>query len=235
MNRPGGPPGRGRPPRAPAAHPADLPPVAARRPAVVRPAGPRVRPGTGTTPGPGRPLAPSDPAGSRCPAAVGRPRAGLRPQGPAVALPRRPGPSRPASAAPDWNRDPQVGFDPDVAREAREQGPRPSWRERLPERPEWSRSGAGSGGRGRRGGAFSHWSWPKRIGAVLAVIVLLFVGFGIYLDTQMTRIQALPEYEGSSSSGTNWLDHGWTAAPASATPQRSSSPPARSTAAAPTR
>lgn len=102
--------------------------------------------------------------------------------------------------APDWSRDPQVGFDPDVAREARERE-RPSWRERLPERPAWSRTGGGPGRRGPVAG----WSWPKRIGAVLAVIVLLFVGFGIYLDTQMTRVDALPEYEGSSSSGTNWL------------------------------
>jgi LCP family protein required for cell wall assembly len=101
---------------------------------------------------------------------------------------------------PDWSRDPQVGFDPDVARAAREQD-RPSWRERLPERPAWSRSGGGGG----RKGPLAHWSWPKKIGAVLAVIVLLFVGFGIYLDTQMTRIDALPEYEGSASSGTNWL------------------------------
>ncbi|MHC1563251.1 LCP family protein [Actinomycetospora sp. C-140] len=103
--------------------------------------------------------------------------------------------------APDWSRDPQVGYDPEVARAAREE-PRPSWRERLPERPAWSRTGPGRGG---RGGRLSRWSWPKRIGAVLAVIVLLFVGFGIYLDLHMTRVDALPEYEGSASSGTNWL------------------------------
>ena len=130
----------------------------------------------------------------------GAPAAGAGAAGGAASPPRAQ-PTR--VGGPDWNRDPQVGFDPDVARGAREQ--RPSWRERLPERPGWSRNGAGSGGRGRGGGRFAHWSWPKRIGAVLAVIVLLFVGFGIYLDTQMTRIQALPEYEGSSSSGTNWL------------------------------
>ncbi|WP_433785102.1 LCP family protein [Actinomycetospora sp. CA-101289] len=108
---------------------------------------------------------------------------------------------------PDWSRDPQVGFDPDVARAAREEQ-RPSWRERLPERPAWSRGTprreGGGGGRGR-GGRFAHWSWPKRIGAVLAVLLLLVVGFGVYLDTQMTRTGALPEYEGPSSSGTNWL------------------------------
>ncbi|HWN28679.1 MAG TPA: LCP family protein [Actinomycetospora sp.] len=110
--------------------------------------------------------------------------------------------------APDWSRDPQVGFDPDVARAAREQE-RPSWRERLPERPAWSRGGpgrGGSGGRGGRGGGrLAHVSWPKRIGAVLAVLLLFVVGFAVYLDTQMTRTGALPEYEGSSSSGTNWL------------------------------
>ncbi|MDD7966459.1 LCP family protein [Actinomycetospora lemnae] len=104
--------------------------------------------------------------------------------------------------APDWSRDPQVGFDPDVARAAREQeAPRPSWRERLPERPAWPRPGGG----GRGGGRSSRLSWPRRIGAVLAVLLLLVVGFAIYLDTQMTRIEALPEYEGSASSGTNWL------------------------------
>ncbi len=110
--------------------------------------------------------------------------------------------------APDWSRDPQVGFDPDVARAAREQE-RPSWRERLPERPAWSRGGpgrGGSGGRGGRGGGrLAHVSWPKRIGAVLAVLLLFVVGFAVYLDTRMTRTGALPEYEGSSSSGTNWL------------------------------
>jgi len=99
-----------------------------------------------------------------------------------------------------------VGFDPDVARAAREQdAPRRSWRDRVPERPAWSRSAGGAGGRGRGGGRTSRWSWPKRIGAALAVVLLLVVGFGIYLDTQMTRIAALPEYEGSASSGTNWL------------------------------
>jgi LCP family protein required for cell wall assembly len=40
---------------------------------------------------------------------------------------------------------------------------------------------------------------------VLAVLLLLVVGFAVYLDTRMTRTGALPEYEGSSSSGTNWL------------------------------
>lgn len=131
----------------------------------------------------------------------GNPPAGA---GAGAASPPRAQPTR--VGAPDWNRNPQVGFDPDVAREAREQGgPRPSWRERLPERPGWSRSGAGPGGRGRGGGPLARWSWPKRIGAVLAVLLLLVVGFGIYLDTQMTRFGALPEYEGSSSSGTNWL------------------------------
>ncbi|PVZ09458.1 LCP family protein [Actinomycetospora cinnamomea] len=120
---------------------------------------------------------------------------GGAPPGRGGARPPRQQPTR--VGAPDWNRDPQVGFDPEVARAAREQeAPRRSWRDRVPERPAWSR---GTGG-GRRG-----WSWPKRIGAVLAVLLLFVVGFGIYLDTQMTRIGALPEYEGSASSGTNWL------------------------------
>lgn len=136
------------------------------------------------------------------------------PGGAAPGAGRGAGPGAPATprqqptrvGAPDWRRDPDVGFDPEVARAAREEAaPRPSWRERVPERPAWSRGGPGGGGGGGRGGRFGRWGWPKRIGAVLAVLLLLVVGFGIYLDTQMTRVDALPTYEGSASSGTNWL------------------------------
>ena len=99
---------------------------------------------------------------------------------------------------PDWSRDPEVGFDPEVARRAasRDEAPRPGWRDRLPERSGRSHRPAGRAGR---------MSWPKRIGAVVAVLLLLVVGFGVYLDTQMTRVDALPDYNGPSSSGTNWL------------------------------
>lgn len=49
--------------------------------------------------------------------------------------------------------------------------------------------------------------WGRRIGALLGVLLLLVVGFGIYLDTQMTRTEALSSYAGrpASGSGTNWL------------------------------
>ena len=42
---------------------------------------------------------------------------------------------------------------------------------------------------------------------MLGVLLLLVVGFGIYLDTQMTRTPALSSYAGrpASGSGTNWL------------------------------
>ena len=131
----------------------------------------------------------------------GAPAAGAGAAGGAASPPRAQ-PTR--VGGPDWNRDPQVGFDPDVARGAREQ--RTVVARTAPRAPGVVAQRCGLGrARSRRRRRFSHWSWPKRIGAVLAVIVLLFVGFGIYLDTQMTRIQALPEYEGSSSSGTNWL------------------------------
>ncbi|GAA4853764.1 LCP family protein [Actinomycetospora corticicola] len=42
---------------------------------------------------------------------------------------------------------------------------------------------------------------------MLGVLLLLVVGFGVYLDTQMTRTEALSSYAGrpSSGSGTNWL------------------------------
>ncbi|GLZ52834.1 putative transcriptional regulator [Actinomycetospora sp. NBRC 106378] len=49
--------------------------------------------------------------------------------------------------------------------------------------------------------------WGRRIAALLGVLLLLVVGFGIYLDTQMTRTEALSSYAGrpASGSGTNWL------------------------------
>ena len=42
---------------------------------------------------------------------------------------------------------------------------------------------------------------------VVAVLLLLVVGFGVYLDTQMTRVDALSDYSGrpTGGSGTNWL------------------------------
>jgi LCP family protein required for cell wall assembly len=110
---------------------------------------------------------------------------------------------------PDWSRNPEVGFDPDVARRAGREEERPGWRDRLPERPAWSRSGGTprteGGGGARRAATGRRMSWPKRIGVLVAVLLLLVVGFAVYLDTQMTRIGALPDYGGPSSSGTNWL------------------------------
>ncbi|MEJ2869618.1 LCP family protein [Actinomycetospora sp. OC33-EN08] len=49
--------------------------------------------------------------------------------------------------------------------------------------------------------------WGRRIAAILGVLLLLVVGFGVYLDTQMTRTEALSSYSGrpASGSGTNWL------------------------------
>jgi LCP family protein required for cell wall assembly len=112
---------------------------------------------------------------------------------------------------PDWSRDPEVGFDPEVARRAAgRKEERPGWLDRLPERRAWSRSGGtpraeGGGGARRAATGRRRMSWPKRIGVVVAVLLLLVVGFAVYLDTQMTRIGALPDYGGAASSGTNWL------------------------------
>lgn len=110
---------------------------------------------------------------------------------------------------PEWNRDPQVSFDPQVAREARRSdaeggGPGgrggPGWRDRLPSREQmpWR-------GRSRPGGR--RVSWPKRIGAVLAVVLLATVAFAIYLDSSMNRIEAIADYDDrpSGAGGTNWL------------------------------
>ena len=49
-------------------------------------------------------------------------------------------------------------------------------------------------------------STPTVLGLIVAAVLLVaFVGFGVYLDQNMTRVQALPADSQASSSGTNYL------------------------------
>jgi LCP family protein required for cell wall assembly len=56
------------------------------------------------------------------------------------------------------------------------------------------------GARGRR-----RPSWRRRIGAVLVVLLVLVVGFAVYIDFSIGRTDALPASSTASSKGTNWL------------------------------
>jgi len=47
--------------------------------------------------------------------------------------------------------------------------------------------------------------WRRRIGAVLAVLLLLVVGFAVYIDFSLGRTDALAASSTASSKGTNWL------------------------------
>ena len=47
--------------------------------------------------------------------------------------------------------------------------------------------------------------WGRRVGTVLGVLLLLAVAFGVYIDTTLNRVPALPADSAASSQGTNWL------------------------------
>jgi LCP family protein required for cell wall assembly len=68
-------------------------------------------------------------------------------------------------------------------------------RERRPERP----AGGARPRRPRR--------WGRRIGVVLLVLVVLLVGLGVWVDSQLTRVDALPDYQGrpAATPGADWL------------------------------
>jgi LCP family protein required for cell wall assembly len=48
-------------------------------------------------------------------------------------------------------------------------------------------------------------SWRRGILITLAIIVALLVGFALYVDTQLVRVDALPASSSTQSAGTNWL------------------------------
>jgi LCP family protein required for cell wall assembly len=49
--------------------------------------------------------------------------------------------------------------------------------------------------------------WGRRIGVVLLVLVVLLVGLGVWVDSRVTRVDALPDYEGrpAATPGADWL------------------------------
>ena len=47
--------------------------------------------------------------------------------------------------------------------------------------------------------------WGRRIGVTVLVLVLVVVGFGVYVDTTLSRTPALPAGSTTTSKGTNWL------------------------------
>ncbi|MBN9736376.1 MULTISPECIES: LCP family protein [unclassified Pseudonocardia] len=70
------------------------------------------------------------------------------------------------------------------------QAPRDGRVTKGPTLPDWRRV---------RGSMRGRWK------AVLVVLLVAFVGFGVYLDQNMTRVEALPSESEASSSGTNYL------------------------------
>jgi LCP family protein required for cell wall assembly len=47
--------------------------------------------------------------------------------------------------------------------------------------------------------------WGTRFLALLAVLLLVVVGFGVWVDTKLNRIAALPSASAGTGDGTNWL------------------------------
>jgi LCP family protein required for cell wall assembly len=49
--------------------------------------------------------------------------------------------------------------------------------------------------------------WGRRIGVVLLVLVVLLVGLGVWVDSRLTRVDALPDYDGrpAATPGADWL------------------------------
>jgi LCP family protein required for cell wall assembly len=47
--------------------------------------------------------------------------------------------------------------------------------------------------------------WGRRIGVVLVVLLVLIVGFAVYVDFTLSRTDALPATSTTTSKGTNWL------------------------------
>lgn len=49
------------------------------------------------------------------------------------------------------------------------------------------------------------WSWGRRLRIALLALLLVVVGFGVYVDATLSRTDALPAADATSSKGTNWL------------------------------
>jgi LCP family protein required for cell wall assembly len=66
----------------------------------------------------------------------------------------------------------------------------------------------GDGGRPRESGRPRRpRRWGRRIGVVLLVLVVLLVGLGVWVDSRLTRVEALPDYPGrpAATPGADWL------------------------------
>jgi LCP family protein required for cell wall assembly len=49
--------------------------------------------------------------------------------------------------------------------------------------------------------------WGRRIGVVLLVLAVVLLGLGVWVDSRLTRVDALPDYEGrpAATPGADWL------------------------------
>jgi LCP family protein required for cell wall assembly len=64
------------------------------------------------------------------------------------------------------------------------------------------------GGRPREGGRpRRRRRWGRRVGVALLVLVVLLVGMGVWVDSRLNRVDALPDYQGrpAATPGADWL------------------------------
>ncbi|MBW0093292.1 LCP family protein [Pseudonocardia sp. KRD-184] len=163
------------------------------------------RPPRRGTPGWGDPQRPRTAGSGGGGSAGGRP---LPPSWPPAAAPRSPSPPRqspPRPASPQ-----QQGYRPTVAggRRAPETSVLPPGRpdsgrparasDRRPSGPP-PRRPAGTRPPTRRP------DWGRRIRTGLVVLLVLVVGFAVYIDVSLDRVAALPDESANSTSGTNYL------------------------------
>jgi LCP family protein required for cell wall assembly len=80
----------------------------------------------------------------------------------------------------------------------REPRPRPA---RGPGGPSRDPGGARPRAPRRRG------RWGRRVGVVLLVLLVLLVGLGVWVDSRLNRVDALPDYQGrpAATPGADWL------------------------------
>ena len=138
------------------------------------------------------------PPGHRRPAGPPRRAGGPGPQRPPAPgqPPPWPGPARVGPAAPPVparGRTPQ----PTALMPAAAEAPPPRTTYRPPVPTQRRRPSANRPRRPRR--------WGRRFLAVLAVLLLVVVGFTAWVDTTLNRVAALPAKSAGSGDGTNWL------------------------------
>jgi LCP family protein required for cell wall assembly len=120
------------------------------------------------------------------------------PRGPQGPPPRRGG-------GPGWTRQPPPGYQGPTQRIPPRQPPPPSTRVMPsaggpPPRQEYRppvQTKAPKVRKPRR--------WGRRITWIALVLLVALIGWGVYLDQNMNRVEALPADSTATSSGTNWL------------------------------